>query len=76
MPRGTARYLTVACADRFVYLWDIPSGVLLERHGTRSLFDQLITPSARRQQPLPEELRDRYLPWRAGVRDCGGADDA
>jgi WD40 repeat protein len=59
---GTARYLTAACADRFVYLWDVPSGVLLARYGSRSLFDHLITPSPRRAASGPAELRDRYLP--------------
>lgn len=58
-----ARYLTTACADRFVYFWDVPSGALVERFGTRRLFDHLITPSPHRAAVgNVEEFQDQYLP--------------
>ena len=39
-----ARLLMTACGDRFVYVWDVPSGALVEQYGTRRLFDHLIPP--------------------------------
>jgi WD40 repeat protein len=66
--------LLTACSDRFVYLWDVASGSLIARHGTRRLFDHLITPSPRRaQQDDSAEWQDTYLPGEpvyavAGVR--------
>lgn len=60
---ATARYLITTCADRFVYLWDLPSGVLIARYGTRRLFDHLITPSWQRQKLADlDEYLDAYLP--------------
>ena len=57
-----ARYLVTACRDHFVYLWDVPGGVLLLRYGTRRLFDHLITAAPRRHElPATEELLDTYL---------------
>ncbi len=60
---ATARYLMTSCGDRFVYLWDVPSGVLIARYGTRRLFDHLITSSGQRQTFVnQDEYLDRYLP--------------
>ena len=57
-----ARYLVSACGDRFVYVWDVPSGTLVDRYGTRRLFDHLITPASRRRSlPLTDDVLDRYL---------------
>jgi WD40 repeat protein len=57
------RYLITSCGDRFVYVWEVPSGVLVERYATRQLFDHLITPASRRQTaPASEEDAERYLP--------------
>ncbi|HEU4689481.1 MAG TPA: NB-ARC domain-containing protein [Vicinamibacterales bacterium] len=56
-----ARHLITACSDRWVYVWEVPGGVLVERYGTRRLFDHLIDPSPRRGD-LPDELfGDRYI---------------
>jgi WD40 repeat protein len=68
----SARYLVTSCSDRFIYLWDVPAGALLERYGTRRLFDHLIEASPRRRlggPRLPKWQRlvdedywaDRYL---------------
>lgn len=59
----TARYLITSCGDRFVYLRDVPSGAVIERYGTRTLFDHLITPNPRRAELVAsdENYRDRYL---------------
>jgi WD40 repeat protein len=58
-----ARYMMSACGDRFVHLWDVPSGALIERYGSRRLFDHLIPPSPKRRDwPDSDELWDRYLP--------------
>jgi WD40 repeat protein len=54
-----------------VYVWDVPSGALVERYGTRRLFDHLITPVARRRTlPPSDENLDRYLDGEA-VYDVG-----
>jgi WD40 repeat protein len=59
---AVARYLTTSCADRFVYIWDVPSGGLIDRFGTRRLFTHVITPAPKRQTlPDTEECRDTYL---------------
>jgi WD40 repeat protein len=61
-----ARYLTTSCTDHFVYVWDVPSGALVERYGTRRLFDHLIQPAPRRHLLADSDtLRDRYLPGEA-----------
>jgi WD40 repeat protein len=66
-----ARYLVTSCGDRFVYVWEVPSGALVERYGTRRLFDHLITPVARRRMlPATDENLDRYLSGEA-VYDVG-----
>ncbi|MGH9139989.1 MAG: NB-ARC domain-containing protein, partial [Vicinamibacterales bacterium] len=58
----TTRYLITSCSDRFVYLWEVPSGALVERYGTRRLFDHLIAPSPRRHPEVDaDERRDQYL---------------
>ncbi len=58
----TTRYLITSCSDRFVYLWEVPSGALVERWGTRRLFDHLIAPSPRRHPEADaDERRDEYL---------------
>lgn len=60
---ATARYLATSCGDRFVYLWDVPSGVRVARYGTRRLFDHLIEPAARRRELADgDEYLDLYLP--------------
>ena len=57
------RHLLTSCSDRFVYLWDLSSGTLIDRYGTRRLFDHLIKPSPRRSSGAPgAELLDTYLP--------------
>jgi len=57
-----ARYLVSACGDRFVYVWDVPSGTLVDRYGTRRLFDHLITPAPRRHSlPPTDDTLDVYL---------------
>jgi WD40 repeat protein len=60
---GLARYLITSCGDRFVYLRDVPSGAVIERYGTRTLFDHLITPNPRRAEliAVDENYRDSYL---------------
>jgi WD40 repeat protein len=56
------RYLVTACSDRIVYLWDVPSGALVDRFGTRRLFDHLIEPAPKRLTVSDEDdWRDRYL---------------
>jgi WD40 repeat protein len=45
---AVARYLTTSCTDRFVYIWDVPSGALIDRFGTRRLFAHLIAPTPKR----------------------------
>jgi len=59
----SARFLVTACADRFVYLWDLPSGAPITRFGTRRLFDPLIVPDPQRQALAdPDDaLLDQYL---------------
>jgi WD40 repeat protein len=57
-----SRYLITACSDRVVYLWDVPSGALVDRFGTRRLFDHLIEPAPKRLTVSDEDdWRDRYL---------------
>jgi len=57
------RYLVTSCGDRFVYFWDMPSGSLIARYGTRRLFDHLIPASPKRSAlPDDDELLDTYLP--------------
>ena len=57
-----ARYLVTTCRDQFVYVWEVPSGTLIARYGTRRLFDHLIEPAPRRLElPADDELADRYL---------------
>jgi len=57
------RYLVTSCADRFVYIWDVPSGSLIARYGTRRLFDHLIPASPKRSAlPDDDEMLDTYLP--------------
>jgi WD40 repeat protein len=59
---AVTRYLITSCSDRFVYLWDVPSGALVDRYGTRRLFDHLIAPSPKRQAVSgQEDWQDRYL---------------
>ena len=58
----SARYLVTSCSDRFVYRWDVPSGALLDRYGTRRLFDQLIEAvPTRRTLADTDDWADRYL---------------
>jgi WD40 repeat protein len=57
-----ARHLTTACSDRWVYVWEVPGGALMERYGTRRLFDHLITPSPKRRDLPDAYYGDRYLP--------------
>ena len=56
-----ARLLVTACADRFVYVWEVPGGALVERYGTRRLFSHLIPPSPRRETAGGDHL-DEYFP--------------
>jgi WD40 repeat protein len=63
---AATRYLVTSCSDRFVYLWDVPSGALVDRYGTRRLFDHLIEPAPRRRAVSDDEdWRDKYLPGEA-----------
>ena len=55
------RYLMTSCSDRVVYLWDVPSGALVDRFGTRRLFDHLIEPAPKRLTASDEDWQDRYL---------------
>jgi WD40 repeat protein len=60
---GTGSHLTTSCRDRYVYLWDARSGVVIARYGTRRLFDHLIAASPRRRELTdPTEHLDAYLP--------------
>jgi WD40 repeat protein len=60
---AVARYLTTSCTDRFVYIWDVPSGALIDRFGTRRLFAHVIAATPKRLAlPDTEEYRDIYLP--------------
>ncbi|MDY0747620.1 TIR domain-containing protein [Paucibacter sp. R3-3] len=60
---ANARFLVTSCPDRYVYFWDVSSGSLVARYGTRRLFDHLIRPSARRALAGDSaELLDTYLP--------------
>jgi WD40 repeat protein len=58
----SARYLITSCGDRFVYRWDVPSGAIVDRYGTRRLFDHLIEAAPRRGQLEDTDYwDDRYL---------------
>jgi WD40 repeat protein len=59
---ANARYLVTSCSDRFVYFWDVSSGALISRLGTRRLFDHLISPSAQRARLATSgDWLDTYL---------------
>lgn len=60
---SNARFLVTSCPDRYVYFWDVSSGSLVARYGTRRLFDHLIPAAPRRGElGLADEWLDAYLP--------------
>ncbi|MDE2370797.1 MAG: TIR domain-containing protein [Burkholderiales bacterium] len=55
--------LVTSGPDRCVNFWDLASGSLLARYGTRRLFDHLIPASPRRaQQAAADDALDTYMP--------------